>query len=116
MNLRNILIGVSFLGLASLVGCTDPPPITSGKIIEKKYQPERKTEITMGRPFLRRKYTVIDDEDYIVIFGKNVDKKFRTRKVYVREEIYNSLKIGDQFDTTKISHEKYDPGEWVRHY
>jgi len=71
-------------------------PIDSGQITEKIYEPKREyvqigTILLGGKIMVPYKRTMIDDEDYIITFGRfEEDGKFRTRMVYVSEEVYNS--------------------------
>ena|SRR3989338_7570962 len=101
------------LGLGALVstlafGCS-PRAIDQGEILIKRYEPQREYTITDGihTPFKR---TLIDDEDFIIIFGNNEGREYRTRVVYVTQGVYDSLKVGDNFDTSKTLYEDSDPG------
>ncbi len=99
-------IRVLFLG-ALLYGCS--APVYSWTVAGKTYEPERKYErilfIDIGDlrvPIVRR---YVDDEDYI--FGLVADGREKT--VFVSPEVYESMGIGDTFDTREIPHEEKDP-------
>lgn len=103
--------GLSLIGI--LAGCSIP--IESGQVLEKRYEPQREyTE--KGTRFFGKVLTLytremIDDEDFIITFGKRENDKYQTRQVYVDKTVYDSLKIGDNFDTTTFP---FEDSDWDR--
>lgn len=71
-------------------------------IVSKRYEPEKTTLeehlSAFGTVIIRYTDKIIDDEDYVLIL--NCKKKYETTTVYVSKEAYDSLKIGEKFDTT----------------
>lgn len=93
--------------VSTLTGCSEP--INSGLVLEKRYEPQE--EYTRrGGTMLRHRRTMVDDENFIITFGRNEQGKPRTRIVYVKKDLYDSLKVGDSFDICRFSYEDSDPG------
>ena len=109
--MSNIIKALGIGALVLALGCSKP--IDSGRIIEKRHEPQRiytgQLLIFVGGIMAANHTQMIDDEDYVIIFGRNDGEKFRKRTVYVTKEVYNHLEPGDTFDTSKVGYEKSDP-------
>jgi len=116
MKRRLISCGVIALGMLTfgLASCfKGDAPIDWGVIIEKRHEPE--TTYSKRKLFMeangKRAYTIrdyVDDEDYIITFGVEKFGKLKSRTVYVTKEVYDSLRVGDGFNTKIIPHEIID--------
>ena len=111
MNSIQKTLGIGSLVLALASGCFKS--LNSGKVVAKSYEPQREY---VKKVFFNKKLTfphnyasMIDDEDHIITFGRTEEGEFRTQTVYVTKSVYDSLKVGDTFNTSKITHETSDP-------
>ncbi len=97
------------LALSLISGCTNP--LESGKIIEKRYEPARayhQSIIISSKPPMSALQQMFDDEDFIITFVRTFKGVSHSRTVYVSKEVYDSLKEGDDFDTSKFYFEDHD--------
>lgn len=107
LNLKKSL-GIGALVLSLIGGCTES--LDSGIITEKRYEPQRtylKSELKKS-PSTYETVHYTDDEDFIITFVRNFKGVSHSRTVYVSKEVYDALKEGDVFDTSKCSYEDYD--------
>ncbi len=104
------IFGAGLSAVLLLNSCS--APINSGIITEKRYEPRIEyfpiefSPVKISQRIVSKKS--VDDEDYIIIFSKKEKGKIRTRKVYVSKKVYDSLKVGDVFDTSKFPYEDFD--------
>lgn len=107
LNLKTSL-SIGALVLSLIGGCT--ASLDSGKITEKKHEPQRHYLASERNGPHPQFYTVqyFDDEDFIITFTRTFKGVPHSRTVYVSKEVYDSLKEGDVFDTSKFSFEDED--------
>ena len=100
---RTLGILAIILILLSLSGCST---ITEGKIIEKEFIPAHTESILIpvvtkvGNSTITNLIPVIRDyeDQWVIVFeGINEEGETETRKVYTKEETYNSYEVGDNF-------------------
>jgi len=110
MNKLQKVLGIGALILALTSGCSKP--IKSGRVVDKQYEPQREYSVRQSHDprllgFLQYD-TYTDDEDFIIIFKSDKEGENKTRTVYVNKEVYDSLKLNDIFDTSKLPFEDFD--------
>ena len=106
-NLKKSL-SICALALSLISGCTNS--LESGKITEKRYEPQR---VYMKRELVKSPSTYelrqyMDDEDFIITFARDFKGVSHSRTVYVSKDVYDSLNEGDDFDTSKVIYEDSD--------
>lgn len=90
-----------FLLVFLLVGCS--PKIKDGNVTHKIYEEPRRwvqfVPVSVGKTIIMQQYWHYDDEDWILVISKDGE----TRKLYVTEKFYKSVKVGDWVNAKNYS-------------
>lgn len=117
--------------IAALLLTACSPSIQEGDVVAMEYQPERITHSTMQIPHYTSQrignvttmrlshyttvpLTSVDDEDWVITVGGYTSSgEYKEVVVYIDQELYESLSIGDHI-VLDPSHEPEDPDVKVR--
>lgn len=105
---------IKFLLMLGALSCSTQKEIRYGEIVDKIYKPSEVYQIPEAYydpdkgALVTRYKDVTDDEDYIIVFNLNDGKKIKKRRVHVKKDIYDILRIGAPFDPTKIPCSKHN--------